>query len=239
MQEPILIINYKNYAEIQGERCLALARQIEDVARELCLENNIAIAPPTPALALVSACVDKITVIAQHVDDANEGNTTGYVTAEMLRSFNIRGSLVNHSEHRLDFNTIKSILNRLRSLNMLSIVCANTPEEVKTLALLNPDYIAIEPPELIGTGNAVSKSKPEVIVKAVEALNATVSSNNNYSINTRVICGAGIVDASDVTTAFKLGSKGVLVASGVVKAKDWRTKIYELANALINTDDIK
>jgi triosephosphate isomerase len=229
LQEPILIINFKNYAEIQGERCLALARQVEEVARELCLEDSIAIAPPTPALALISSCVDKITVIAQHVDDANEGSTTGYVTAEMLKSFNIRGSLVNHSEHRLDLNTIKGILNRLKRLNMLSIVCANTPDEVKRLALLNPDYIAIEPPELIGTGNAVSKSKPEVIVKAVEALNSSSS---------KIICGAGIVDASDVKAALRLGSKGILVASGVIKAKDWKTKVHELAEALIKVDSV-
>jgi triosephosphate isomerase len=229
LQEPILIINFKNYAEIQGERCLALARQVEEVARELCLEDSIAIAPPTPALALISSCVDKITVIAQHVDDANEGSTTGYVTAEMLKSFNIRGSLVNHSEHRLDLNTIKGILNRLKRLNMLSIVCANTPDEVKRLALLNPDYIAIEPPELIGTGNAVSKSKPEVIVKAVEALNSSSS---------KIICGAGIVDASDVKAALRLGSKGILVASGVIKAKDWKAKVHELAEALIKVDSV-
>jgi len=229
LQEPILIINFKNYAEIQGERCLALARQVEEVARELCLEDSIAIAPPTPALALISSCVDKITVIAQHVDDANEGSTTGYVTAEMLKSFNIRGSLVNHSEHRLDLNTIKGILNRLKRLNMLSIVCANTPDEVKRLALLNPDYIAIEPPELIGTGNAVSKSKPEVIVNAVEALNSSSS---------KIICGAGIVDASDVKAALRLGSKGILVASGVIKAKDWKAKVHELAEALIKVDSV-
>ncbi len=227
MQEPILIINFKNYAEIQGERCLALARQVEEVARELSLEDSIAIAPPTPALALISSRFDNITVIAQHVDDANEGSTTGYVTAEMLRSFNIRGSIVNHSEHRLDLNTIKGIINRLKRLNMLSIVCANTPDEVKRLAVLNPDYIAIEPPELIGTGNAVSKSKPEVIVKAVEAVNSNSS---------KIICGAGIVDASDVKAALRLGSRGILVASGVIKAKDWRTKVHELAEALINSD---
>jgi triosephosphate isomerase len=232
LQEPILIINFKNYAEIQGERCLALARQVEEVARELCLEDSIAIAPPTPALALISSCVDKITVIAQNVDDANEGSTTGYVTAEMLKSFNIRGSLVNHSEHRLDLNTIKGILNRLKRLNMLSIVCANTPDEVKRLALLNPDYIAIEPPELIGTGNAVSKSKPEVIVKAVEALNSSSSSSS------KIICGAGIVDASDVKAALRLGSKGILVASGVIKAKDWKAKVHELAEALIKVDSV-
>ena len=236
MQEPILIINFKNYAEVQGERCLVLARQVEEVARELCLEDSIAIAPPTPALALISSCVDKITVIAQHVDDANEGSTTGYVTAEMLRSFNIRGSIVNHSEHRLDPNTIKGILDRLKRLNMLSIVCANTPDEVKRLALLNPDYIAIEPPELIGTGNAVSKSKPEVIVKAVEALNS--SNNSNSSSSSKIICGAGIVDASDVKAALRLGSKGILVASGVIKAKDWKAKVHELAEALIKVDSV-
>ncbi len=225
MHEPILIINFKNYAEVQGDRCLALAKIVEDVAKELCLEDSIAIAPPIPALALIASKVDIIMVIAQHADDVNQGSTTGYVTTEMLRSFNISGSIVNHSEHRLSLNTIKSIVERLRNLNMLSIVCANTPDEVKEIASLNPDYIAIEPPELIGSGNAVSKSKPEVIVRAVDAANSI-----------KVICGAGIVDASDVSAALRLGAKGVLVASGIVKAKDWRVKVYELASALVQKE---
>jgi len=43
------------------------------------------------------------------------------------------------------------------------------------------------------------------------------------------LCGAGIVTGEDVAAAVKLGAKGVLVASGIVKAKNWIKVIEELA----------
>jgi triosephosphate isomerase len=45
-------------------------------------------------------------------------------------------------------------------LGMTSIVCAQGPQEVVEISTLEPDFIAIEPPELIGSGRAVSKENP-------------------------------------------------------------------------------
>lgn len=223
MQEPILIINFKNYMEVSGKRCLALALEAERVARELDLLDSIAVAPPNPALALVAEHVS-IPVIAQHVDAKGEGSTTGYNAAKMLRSFNIAGSIVNHSEHRLLLEEIKDIVNALHSSNMLAVVCVREPYEIDAIAGLEvePDYIAIEPPELIGTGNAVSKSKPDVITGSVERA-------SRLGLRSKVICGAGIVDGRDANTAIRLGSKGVLVASGIVKAENWYERIRDIA----------
>jgi triosephosphate isomerase len=47
-----------------------------------------------------------------------------------------------------------------------------------------------------------------------------------------VICGAGITDKGDVTKAMELGSQGILVASGIVKATSWEKKITELASGM-------
>jgi triosephosphate isomerase len=90
------------------------------------------------------------------------------------------------------------------------------------MSVFEPDYVAIEPPELIGSGKAVSKENPEIITKSIEAAGS----------RTKVICGAGIMDKGDVRAAIKLGSKGILVASGVIKAKSWSDKIAELASGL-------
>jgi len=78
---------------------------------------------------------------------------------------------------------------------------------------LKPDIIAIEPPELIGTGIPVSKAKPEVITDTIRLVR---------EINEKVVivCGAGISRGEDVKAALKLGTQGVLVASGIVKVKD-------------------
>jgi triosephosphate isomerase len=72
----------------------------------------------------------------------------------------------------------------------------------------------------------VSKEKPGLIIKAAEA----VKSAKN---NTKLLCGAGIVSGEDVTKAVELGSKGILVASGIIKAKNWNKIISEFAKALV------
>ena len=109
---------------------------------------------------------------------------------------------------------------------MVSVVCARTPSEVADFAGFSPDFVAIEPPELIGSGVAVSTSKPEIITDSIKA---ALSTNPEV----KVVCGAGIVDGKDVEAAIKLGSCGVLVASGIVKSQDWKIKISEMAKHLI------
>ena len=42
--------------------------------------------------------------------------------------------------------------------------------EAKKYAKLNPTFIAIEPPELIGTGRAVSTERPQLIVNSTNAV---------------------------------------------------------------------
>ncbi|MEM3161243.1 MAG: triose-phosphate isomerase [Nitrososphaera sp.] len=214
-----LVINFKNYSDASGDRTLELARAAEQVARKLKVE--IVLAPPQASLALVAKSVG-IPVVCQHVDDAKEGSTTGFFVPEIAKMYGASGSLVNHSEHRIELSTIESLVKRLRALGMTSIVCAQTPDEVKKIASFSPDFIAIEPPELIGSGRAVSKENPAIITNSIKAAGS----------RSKVICGAGITDKSDVSKAVELGSHGILVASGVVKARSWPDKIAELAQGM-------
>jgi len=46
------------------------------------------------------------------------------------------------------------------------------------------------------------------------------------------LCGAGIVSGQDVSKAKELGSRGILVASGIVKAKNWEKIISEFCKGL-------
>jgi triosephosphate isomerase len=118
------------------------------------------------------------------------------------------------------------LVSKLKKLKMISVLCVKNVSEARKYAKLNPNYIAIEPPELIGSGKAVSKEKPVLIIKASDA----VKSAKN---NTRLLCGAGIVSGEDVVKAVELGSKGILVASGIIKAKDWNKVITEFAKSMV------
>jgi triosephosphate isomerase (TIM) len=222
-EDPILILNFKNYLEVAGRASIELAKAAQQVSKSLDGRIKIVACPPQPALSLVKENVD-IPVFAQHVDDAKEGSTTGYFIPEIAKSFGAQGSLINHSEHRIDRSqTIQNLVDNLRKLQMVSVVCARSAAEVADIARFKPDYIAIEPPELIGSGKAVSKENPAIVTDSIE-------SAAKVSQEVRVICGAGITDAADVRSALKLGAKGILVASGVIKATSWVDKISELAS---------
>jgi triosephosphate isomerase len=219
MKRP-LIINFKNYEEASAANSVKLAKAAQKVAQKLKVE--IIVAPPQPALALVAKSVKKIPVVCQHVDDEKQGSTTGFFVPEVAKSYGAVGSLINHSEHRIEMKSIASLVGRMRKLSMTSIVCVRTPHEVMEISVFGPDFIAIEPPELIGSGRAVSKENPAIITRSIEAAGS----------RSRVICGAGITDKGDVRAAIKLGSKGILIASGVVKANSWEHKIAELASGM-------
>lgn len=219
MKRP-LIINFKNYEEASAANSVKLAKAAQKVAQKLKVE--IIVAPPQPALALVAKSVKKIPVVCQHVDDEKQGSTTGFFVPEVAKSYGAVGSLINHSEHRIEMKSIASLVERMRKLGMTSIVCARTSHEVMEISVFGPDFIAIEPPELIGSGRAVSKENPAIITRSIEAAGS----------RSRVICGAGITDKGDVRAAIKLGSKGILIASGVVKANSWEHKIAELASGM-------
>ncbi len=218
------IINFKNYLEIGGEKSLELSKVSERVSEDIGVD--IIIAPPTPSLSQVCTAV-KTPVISQHIDLSKPGSTTGFLVPEIVKSYGAVGSLINHSEHRFNSSdSIRELVNILKNLQMVSIVCVRTPEEAGTIANFNPDFIAIEPPELIGSGKAVSKENPSIITESI-------SSVAEISNSSKVICGAGIVDRADVESALKLGAKGILVASGIIKAESWYDKIHELASGFM------
>jgi len=51
--------------------------------------------------------------------------------------------------------------------------------------------------------------------------------------STKLLCGAGIVSGEDVSKSIELGSKGILVASGIIKAKNWNNIMSEFAKSMV------
>ncbi|KAG2476190.1 MAG: Triosephosphate isomerase [Nitrosopumilales archaeon] len=223
----MFIINLKNYNEIAGSKATRITKLVQKISRKYKIK--IAIAPPQHAISeLVN---HSIPILAQHVDNAKVGSTTGFVIPEILKKSGVKGSLINHSEHRISARDIILLVKRLKKLGMISVVCVKNIKEAAKYAKLNPTYIAIEPPELIGTGRAISTERPQLITNAVLA----VKKANN---STKLLCGAGIVSGKDVSKAIQLGAKGILVASGIVKAKNWNGIITEFTKAIKNPQKV-
>ena len=217
----MFIINCKNYDEIAGDKIIKIAKISEKISRKYKIP--IAIAPPHNLIPLITKF--KITVLAQHVDDKKVGSTTGFMVPEIIKKSKVGGSIINHSEHRISEKEIKLLVKRLQNLNMKTVLCVKNVNEVKKYVKLNPTFIAIEPPELIGTGKAISTERPTLIINAVQAVKSAKNS-------TKLLCGAGIISGQDVSKAKELGSKGILVASGIIKARNWEKIISEFCKGL-------
>ena len=222
IEYPFILVNLKTYEESLGSKAVALASIVREISQEtgVC----IAVAPQTVDLSPVIKAV-KIPVFAQHIDPVGYGRFTGHVLPEAVAEAGCVGTLINHSERRLPLETIEATVKRAKEAGLFQVVCVDSVETGRSVAPFSPDVIAIEPPELIGSGIPVSKARPEVVSGSVEECRKV-----NPDVN--VLCGAGITSGEDVAAALRLGSAGVLVASGVVKAADPRAKLLDLAEAM-------
>ncbi|HEV2138268.1 MAG TPA: triose-phosphate isomerase [Nitrososphaerales archaeon] len=217
-----LIVNFKNYPEILGEGSVRLAEAVQRVAGQFHVEAIVA--PPIPMLSLVAWRV-KVPVYSQTVSSESGEKTTGAILIESVRAAGASGTILNHSESTMPILDLRRLVPKLDAAGMDVCLCARTTKEAVRLTSLGTKYLAIEPPQLIGSGIAVSKAKPGLI-------RDTVTEVRKAGYKGRVLCGAGIVSGEDVERSIELGAEGVLVASGVVKSGDWESKLRELAHPL-------
>jgi triosephosphate isomerase (TIM) len=220
-----LVVNFKAYIEATGKQAIELAKSAEKVANDSGI--TIIIAPQFTDLKSVSESVD-VPVFSQHLDSVKPGAYTGHVLAEALKSAGAEGSLINHSERRIAMAEISNCIQRCADSDLYSLVCADTAVASKEIAKLKPNLIAIEPPDLIGTGISVSKARPDLITSSLHEIRAV-------NTHVRVLCGAGITTSDDVKKALELGTEGVLVASSVVKNRDPRTAMSDMAAVMIKS----
>ncbi|NHJ13632.1 MAG: triose-phosphate isomerase [Candidatus Thorarchaeota archaeon] len=205
---PVIAVNFKTYSQATGEKAVLLAQACEKVANEY--DISVVVAPQIADLFRVSKAVD-IPVFSQHMDPGDPGRFTGHVLGETLVEAGCSGTLLNHSEKRMQLADIDDSIRRADKLGLYTIVCTNNPLVSVAAASLTPSAIAVEPPELIGSGISVSQSQPEVITGTVERIRAV----NKDAV---ILCGAGIGTGEDVKAAINLGSQGVLLASAVAKS---------------------
>ena len=211
-------MNFKAYQEVDGEGSLKLAGICESVAKESGV--NIAVCPPMVELGTVARAVS-IPVFSQNADPHAPGSATGWITASMIKSTGSVGTLINHSEHRSDNRTIEESVELVKAEDLITIVCAESVKKAREVAAFSPDFIAVEPPELIGGDISVTTANPLIVED-------TVTSVKDVNKKISVLCGAGVKTGKDVSKALELGADGVLLASGVVKSKDPKAILLDL-----------
>lgn len=209
----MLLVNMKRYSEVLSYKdSLGLAKAAEEVYREQGI--MVAVAPPVENLGLAREV--SVPVFAQYIDFSG-------MTADKAASLGVKGTMINHSDHRLIEGEILRLVNDARKAGIRSVLCVRDVQEAEAYSVFGPDYMAIEPEELIGTGRSVSRARPEAISQLADLL-------RSRGAETEPMCGAGITTEQDVRAAIDCGaSGGVLVSSAVVKSPDWKRKLEELA----------
>ncbi|WP_293032816.1 triose-phosphate isomerase [Natronococcus sp.] len=212
-----VLVNLKTYP------CdpIEVAEAVRDVDDRT--DARLAVAPQAAHLERVAET--GVETWAQHVDPIDHGSNTGHTLAESVADAGADGTLINHSEQRLKLADVDGSVRAAERAGLETVVCANNPAQIGAAAALGPDAVAVEPPELIGTGTPVSQADPDVVEDAVDAA-ASVDSDVS------VLCGAGISTGDDVVAAGDLGAEGVLLASGVAKADDPAAALENLVEPL-------
>ncbi|MFB6191958.1 MAG: triose-phosphate isomerase [Haloarculaceae archaeon] len=212
-----VLVNLKAY-DCDPVEVAAAARDAADGS-----DARVVVAPQTAHLGRVSGT--GVETFAQHVSPVGHGSHTGSALAEAAADAGATGTLLNHSERRLRLADLDAGIAAADRAGLETVACANDPGQVAAAAALGPDAVAVEPPELIGTGTPVSAADPGIVEDAVAAA-------RRVDGDVAVFCGAGISTGEDVLAARELGADGVLLASGVAAADDPRAALADLLDPL-------
>ena len=203
-------------AFLYGEQMLALAKVIDKVATKY--DVDVIVTPQYTDIKLLADNTERILVFAQHMDPLPVGRGLGSVLPEAVKAAGAVGVMLNHAEKPIDRETLKATIERADEVGLGTIVCADTPEDVREIAKMGPNLIVAEPTELIGTGKTSDANYVIDTIKAVEEINPDIM----------VLQGAGISNGQDVYNTIKLGAQATGSTSGIIKAADPYAMVEEM-----------
>ncbi len=203
----ILIINLKTYK--QGSEVIKLAKIIKQI------DNGIILGLQPSDIYRVKKETN-LQVYSQHIDPYEPGRYTGFILPEAIKAAGASGTFLNHSEHKLKFDILKKTIQRCKEVKLKTVVFARNTNEALKISKLKPDFIALEPPELIAGNISISQAKPDLIKKTIKKVKANI------------LVGAGVKNKRDIQIAKKLGAKGVLISSAVTLSRNPKGIIKEL-----------
>ncbi len=216
--KPLIVINFKTYMESTGQNALKLAMVCDDVAKDT--GADIIVCVQAADIFRIQQHVS-IPVYAQHIDPISPGSHTGHILPSSVKEAGAEGTLLNHSENRLRMDVIHESIEAAKEQGLKTIVCANDAIVGQAVYSMKPDLVAVEPPELIGGNVSVSSAKPEIIKSSVDKICKLGGKH-------KLLVGAGVKTNSDIRKSMELGARGVLLASGITKAKDPEKVLREL-----------
>ena len=208
-----------------GERMLKLAKAVDKIAIKYDLD--VILTPQYTDIRLLAENTERVHIYAQHMDSLVPGRGLGSVLPEAIKEAGAVGVMLNHAEKKLTLDEVAAAIKRADEVGLATIVCADTVEEIRQIALLSPNLIVAEPTDLIGTGVASDMSYVRDTIAAVKAINPDIM----------VLQGAGISGPADVENVIRAGAQATGCTSGVMKASDPEAAAEEMLYTLRKTWD--
>lgn len=220
IKRPFFEIGPKAY--LYGDEALALAL----AADELCERYRVDIiyTPQSVDLRLIAGKVQRLLVFAQHMDPLPVGRGIGSVLPEAVKAAGAAGVLLNHAEKRMSLGELRRTIARADEVGLATLVCADDLEEARAIAMLEPNIILAEPPELIGSagGGVGDREYVRHINEEIHRINPAIA----------VLHGAGIAGPRDVADIVGLGAEGTGCTSAIVRAADPLRSMTEMIKTL-------
>lgn len=207
-------------AYMYGDELLALVKAIDGYA--IKYDIDVIIDPQTIDIRRFVENTQRVQLYAQHMDWIPVGRGMGTILPEALKAAGAVGVLLNHAERKLSFEEIDKTIRRADEVGLATMVCADTIEEMRTIAGFAPNIIVAEPTALIGTGQTSSMGYVLESLKIVKAINPKI----------HVLQGAGISDGTDVYNVIKAGADATGSSSGIVKAPNPAAMAEEMIAAV-------
>jgi triosephosphate isomerase len=221
LKPPLFEIGLKGY--LFGKDALELAKAADRISKKYGI--TIIFDPQYVDIPKIAAQTENIYIFAQHMDSIKIGVGVGSILPEAIKAAGAVGTLLNHSERRINLSEISKTIKRADEVGLATLVFADSPEEAAAIAHLSPNIILAEPPELIGSATSVGKLQKEFISKTIAAVR---------KINPKIIIAnsAGIRTAGDVAEIIRLGAQATGSTSGILKSKDPIKTMEEMIKAL-------
>lgn len=199
MERPIIVVNFKSTKK--GKEVLKFAKKISN--------PGIFVAVPNENLSEI-ASETKLITLAQNLNN---------LTPQELKETGAHGTILNHSDYPITLKKIEQLTKECNKLKLKVIICTKTLTNVDKIRAFKPWAIAYEDPKFIGTKNPIT-DHPRDILKFT----------SHFKRCKRIpLCGAGINKKEDVENAMKLGCKGILVSSAVMKSKNPKVLLRQLS----------
>lgn len=218
IKAPFFEIGPKSY--LFGEDVLELAKIADAASKKY--DVDIIFTTPYQDIRAVAVATDRLFVFAPHMDSLFPGRGLADILPESVKAAGAVGVMLNHCEKPLGFSTLRQTIKRADEIGLLTIVCTDSAEESKAVALLAPNIIVAEPTELIGTGKTSDMDYVKASIAAVKSVNPEIM----------VLQGAGISNGKDVYNVIFAGAEATGSSSGVVKAKDRAAMVDEMIHAV-------